>query len=169
VKEYISQQSKLKLQILGVYQILGGLTGIVFNIWGFFTQLPIFGIQIIFPFLFFILFGYSVYCGTKCLKLDEDALSFSIYNQAFQVIGFAMFGFLFRYIAGFHLNINFDFTSSIGVTFDGGFLNFAFFYNQDRNIMKIEINLIAILLIFLIDWFIRILKKEKEISYSLKD
>ncbi|RZL44465.1 MAG: hypothetical protein EOP00_19860 [Pedobacter sp.] len=167
MKEYISQQSKFALQVIGVYQILGGGVGLLMNIYAFFTQFPIFGIQIVFPFIFFILFTYSIFCGNKCLRFAENALTYSLYNQMFQMLGLSLFGFIFKFVAGFAFNIGFDFGNAIKFTFKVGLPGFGFFYNRDPHVMKIDFNLLAIVLVFCIDRLLKTIKRERQIYFSV--
>ncbi|MBP8114150.1 MAG: hypothetical protein KAY50_02275 [Chitinophagaceae bacterium] len=158
----ISSKAKIRYLILGYYQIIGGVIGILLNIYGFFTQLPVFGLVIIIPVIFFILYGFSIYCGTKCLQFGENSLNVSIYNQVFQILGFSMFGAVFSYVAGLHFNINLDLSNSIQANFKAGISNFKLYYNQDPDVIKVNLNLIAIGLIIFIDKLNSTSKKEKE-------
>jgi hypothetical protein len=162
MERIISSKTKIGYQILGYYQIIGGAIGILLTIYGFFTELPIFGLVIVIPFIFFVLYGFSIYCGTKCLKFEEDSLAMSIYNQIFQILGFSLFGVVFSYVAGLHFNISFDMTNSMQLNFDAGVSNFQLYYNQDPDIINVNLNLIAIGVLIFIDKLITTTKKENE-------
>ena len=162
MEKTISSKTKIGYQILGYYQIIGGVIGILLNIYGFFTQLPVFGIVIIIPFVFFILYGFSIYCGAKCLKFEDNSLTISIYNQVFQILGFSIFGIVFNYVAGLNLDIYLDLSNSIQVNFKTGISNFKLYYNHDPHIIKVNLNLIAIGLIIFIEKLISTSKIKKK-------
>lgn len=166
MKAFISSRSKLALQILGAYQIIGGAVGLFMVIYAFFTQLPVFGIPIIFPFIFLLLFSYSIFCGNKCLQLSENALTYSLYNQLFQLLGFCILGFAFKYVSGIAFNIKLDFTNGFDFTLKGNFPGFGIDYKRDPQIMKIDLNIVAIILTFFIDSLMKRVSRERKAYYS---
>ncbi len=162
MEKTIYSKAKIGYQILGYYQIIGGVSGILLNIYGFFTQLPVFGLVIIIPIIFFILYGFSIYCGVQCLKFEKNSLTISIYTQVFQILGISIFGIVFSYVAGLHFNINFDLSNSTLVDYKAGVSNFKLYYNQDPDVIKINFNLIAIGLVVFIDKLKSTNKSEKQ-------
>jgi hypothetical protein len=67
------------LKAISLYQIAGGITGILFVVWIFISN-RIFG-PLIFVGLFSICFyAYSIVCGIKLLKLTKDAFNYTIVN-----------------------------------------------------------------------------------------
>ena len=162
MEKAISSKTKIGYQVLGYYQIIGGVIGILLNIYGFFTQLPVFGLVIIIPIIFFILYGFSIYCGTQCLKFEEASLTICIYNQVLQILGISIFGVVFSYVAGLYFNFNLDLSNSIQADFNAGVSNFKLYYNQDPGVIKVNVNLIAIGLIIFIDKLISTRNSEKQ-------
>ena len=160
MEELISKEIKSALTKLGLYQILGGVVGVLISIWGIYSIPRLTGLTV-FLYLFILLFfAYSIFCGILCLKAQKSALVHSLINQLFQVIGFAMMGFAFKYIAGFYLTIWLDLTDSIKFGFNAGISKFEFNYNNENERLEVEFNLIAFALIYWIDKLISKVKEE---------
>lgn len=118
------------------------------------------GIAIAIYLIFLIFYVYSIISGILCLKTSKHALKLSLINQLLQVIGFALMGFAFKYIAGFYFTIGLDLTESINVTFGIGLSKFDFNFNNEYDRLEIDINVVALLLIFWIDLLMKRLKEE---------
>ena len=80
-----------------------------------------------------------------------NALKLSLINQWMQVIGFAIMGVAFKYIAGFYLSIGLDLRSSIVPMFGIGVSTIELKLNTDAERLGIDVNLVALGLIFWID------------------
>ena len=93
----IDQVPKLKSQIqkIGFYQVIGGITGIIFLLISFFVNGDFSGGNILVHTSMSLLFFYSIFCGILCLSSKENALRHSLINQFIQVVGFAILGFSF--------------------------------------------------------------------------
>ena len=167
MKMLISKETKSHLAKLGLYQMVGGAIGIFMILWAIYKngQLTVFAVLIclfIIPF-----FSYSIYCGTLCIKANKNALRYSLINQIFQVVGFAMMGFAFKYVAGFYFTLGLNLTESINFNLDAGISKFAFNFNRESERLEIDFNLIAFALIYWIDKLIKEAKEDTEIREVL--
>ena len=147
----ISKKTSSKLKTLGLYQIIGGAIGTLLVIWGLINGQQITGFVIL-PYLFIILFfGYSIYCGTLCLQTKPNSLKYSLINQILQVIGFAMFGFAFKYAAGIYFSAGLNLTESFNLTFGAGISKFDFNFNNEKERLEVDFNFVALGLIVFIE------------------
>lgn len=140
-----------KFDFLGIYQILGGLTGIAYFLFFLFTAKEFNGalillIMAILPFLF------SIYCGYMVsIKKNFRALQYSSINQILQIISFSIAGFGYQYVSGLMISIGVDYTNDFLFTMNSSISNFRFNINSDKEVLTLQINLVAVFLVFYID------------------
>lgn len=151
-----------KLTILGYYQLVGGIVGVII------TSLVIINQPIInTSFIALILLGlgfmlYSVYCGFLLIKKDYNkGVNLSIINQALQVIGFSVLGFGFVYSSGFVFAVGLDFTNDLIIDFNFNIPNWAINNKGNKDLTFISINIIAIFILGFIFNAKEILKKKQ--------
>ena len=72
-------------------------------------------------------------------------------NQLFQLFGFAVTGYAFRYIAGIYLIVGVNLLHAIEFSLGYGFLKFDFSLNQHSPDVWVSFNLIAFALVFWIE------------------
>jgi hypothetical protein len=159
MQKLISKETESDLTKLGLYQIIGGAIGILIIFWSIYKSLPLEGLIILIYFFFLLFFSYSVFCGILCLKAKKNALVHSLLNQIFQLFGFAIMGFAFKYVAGFYFTIGLDLTNSIHFDFGIGISKIEFNFNNEKDRLEIDFNLVAIWLIY---WIDKLMKKVKE-------
>lgn len=159
MEKLISKETASDLTKLGLYQIIGGAIGIILTIWGIYNIQLLAGLTVLLYLLFLLFFAYSIYCGMLCMKAKKEALMLSLVNQVFQVIGFAMMGFAFKYIAGLYVTVGLDMTDSINFGFSAGISKFDFNFNNEADRLEVDFNLIAFGLIY---WIDKLMKKVKE-------
>ena len=163
MKNLISKQTELNLLKLGLYQIVGGVAGVLIILWVTY-QNPIFTVPAIVLYVFVLAFYlYSIYCGTLCMRARKHALTHSLINQMLQLIGINFLGFAFYYVAGFYIRVGVDITNSIDFDFDVGISNFSMSLLSEPNRLVIDINLIAMGLIFWTDKLRTKVKEELEL------
>ncbi len=85
-------------------------------------------------------------------------------NQLFQLVGFAVLGIAFKFIAGFYLSIRLDLTHTTAFGFDGGFSTFDFKINNEKEQIEIDINLVALSLIYWIDKLTKKIRDDAAVS-----
>ena len=147
---------------IGWYQIIGGGIGDLFILYSLFSPEQILKLEALLYVFMFLLFGYSIFCGTLCIKHKENALTYSFINQILQLIGFAFLGFAFTYVAGFYISLGFDFSSS-SVKFNFGLSTIDFNFNHEYDRAEIYFNLVALVIISWINKLSRKIKAEKSI------
>ena len=160
----ISKETKADLIKLGLYQIAGGIIGILIIAWGIYKTPLLTGLTGLLYIFILSFFAYSIFCGTLCLKLRKHALRHSLVNQFLQLIGFAIMGFAFRYVAGFYLSIGLDLTETIKFDFGAGISTFTFNINNEAERLEVNLNLIAFGLIFWVDNRLKKVRAETEIK-----
>ena len=167
MKKLISQETGYEITKLGLYQIFGGSIGILVLIWGIFKSNNFSGFIILIYLLVLIFFLYSIFCGTLCLKTEKNALVHSLTNQLIQVIGFAIFGFAFKYFAGLYFTFGINLTESIKSGFGVGISKFNFNFNIEKDRLEIDFNLIALAIIYWIDKLMKKVREEKALRQAL--
>lgn len=150
----------------GWYQILGGCFGIVLML-----ELPF-----IIPFshwLEYILllcslftFGFSVLCGIKVIRGSNNAYNFSYINQCLQILKFSLSGFGFHYVSGISLFAGVRLTNSDYI-FELGTSSWLIEWDSGSSVKEIHFNLIAILLLVVIDSLKKENKKHNDIIESM--
>ena len=159
MEKLISKETESDLTKLGLYQIIGGVVGLLIILLSIFRTPLLTGLTVLVYIFILLFFAYSIFCGTLCLKTKKNALGHSITNQILQVIGFAMLGFAFKYVAGLYLTIGLDLTDSIKFSFGAGISKFDFNFNNEKDRLEVNFNLVAFALIY---WIDKIMKKVKE-------
>ena len=163
MKMLISKETKSHLVKLGFYQIFGGAIGIFIILWAIYNNESLTELTILIYFFILLFFSYSIFSGILCIKTKKNALRHSLINQILQVIGFAMMGFAFKYIAGFYFTVGLNLTESVNVGFGAGISKFDFNFNNEKERLEFDFNLIAFVLIYWIDKLIRKTKEDTEI------
>ncbi len=161
ISKRMTTKTKSDILKIGWYQVFGGCIGVLNILYSFFNPVQFLALNILIYFFMFLFFAYSIFCGILCLKHKANALKHSLINQFLQLIGFAVFGFAFIYVAGFYLSIGLDLSNSIDVKIDFGILKFDFNINRQYDRTEMSFNLVAFALIYWIDRLVRRTKTEK--------
>jgi len=137
-----------RIEYLGYYQIIGGIIGILLMTFNIYDELNSNGFFLFSMSLFYGLCGFSIYSGIllirkKCLK----GLNFSIFIQTMQILSFAIFGYIFNYAIGIYVRLKIELTNDIIVGFDFGFANWNLSRNANLDIIEINFNIVAIILL----------------------
>lgn len=150
---------KTDLKKLGLYQIIGGAIGVLIILYSL-LSLTQFSGEIILVYTFMMMFfAYSIYSGTLCIKNMRNALTHSLINQFLQLLGFAVLGFAFAYVAGLYVSLGLDLSKSIEIKFNFGVSKFDFNINREQERTEIDFNLVAFGIIY---WIDKLMKKVKE-------
>ena len=160
----LSTKTKSNIRTIGWYQIIGGGLGVLILLYSLFTIDQIVGLNILVYGIMFLFFGFSVICGALCLNYDKKALQYSLINQFLQLISLAILGFAFSYAAGIYFALGLDFTKSFELTFNIGVSKFDFNINREHGRIEINLNLVALGLIY---WIDRLIKRSKAEKLSL--
>jgi len=159
MEKIISKEIESDLAKLGFYQIIGGVLGLIVILWNMFETFLMSALGILLYLFILLFFAYSIFCGILCLKANKNALRLSLINQILQVIGFAIMGFGFKYIAGVYFSIGLDLSESIKFGVGAGISSFNFNFNNQTERLELDFNVVAIALIY---WIDKLMKKVKE-------
>lgn len=163
-----NQTIDYRMKILGYYQIIGGLLGVLITIRLLIGQETINGLTLFFILIAGCLYSFSIYCGNLLRKLDLKALVCSKWNQGLQIVEFGLFGIGFRYFSGIYFRFGFNWSEKFIPNIDIGLSSWTLSYlpqNMDVIILYVNIvPLLALLLIFKIERDIKIRKELSEIA-----
>jgi len=146
-----TKNNKSDILKIGWYQIIGGILGVLFILYSLLRPIQVSGYEALIYIVIFLLYGYSIFCGTHCIMYKKNALMHSLINQFLQLIGFAFLGFAFTYVAGFYISIGLDFSNSIEFKLNFGLSTIDFNLNREYDRTEIRLNLIALGLLYWID------------------
>jgi len=156
----ISSEISIRIRALGIYQIAGGVIGLGLTIWYLpnALRLAIPGLLLLYI-MPFVLYSYSIYCGTLLMRSKETGLKHSMINQYLQLVNFSISGYGFQYISGFYVSAGLDLTHSTLFKMNFGVSTWTLQINFDSEMVLININFIALWLILFID---KLMKKVSE-------
>jgi len=151
-----------KLDFLSGYQMVGGIIGLIFMVYSFFS------LDEINPFYFLLLgagtllYVFSFISGLFLFQRRSYGLKSSLINQILQIIGFSFMGYGFEYVAGISFDIFVRYTDGLNISSNVGLSNWHILINNNTGIVEFTINVVAVFLVL----FIIGLKKQynKEIS-----
>jgi hypothetical protein len=106
---FLSKKSAIRLRILGWYQIIGGIYGVLMILW-FATHLDRVYWQLYFIALLLVaLYGFSIYSGYLLFR-DKFifGIKLSVINQCLQIFGLTFVRFTYIYVAGMELFVTVD-------------------------------------------------------------
>jgi hypothetical protein len=168
IPDFISKQRKTRLELLGWYQIVGGIAGVLVTLWILSKTEQITWVIALLFLLAFALYSFSIYCGKLLLGAQYSrGLSLSILNQVPQIVSFAFIGYAYQYNAGAAVELALSYgsgTVSSGLNFgvDFGMMpKWLFSIASDDLSFKLSVNLLAIYLIYFIDKLREALLHEK--------
>jgi hypothetical protein len=146
-----AKDTSSKMKALGIYQIAGGIIGLLLTFWiiAGLTAFP--GLLLIILSVAIGLYSHSIYCGALLLKNKISGLGHSLINQFFQLMNFIVAGFAFQFISGVFLTIGLDLTDSFNFTFNIGISTWQININGDTEPLMVNFNLVALFLILFIE------------------
>lgn len=151
MRPYLPKHIKTKVQILGIYQILGGLYGIYLTLNLMFSLSSLTNLILLIIFIAICLYSYSLLCGILILLKKDNDLKYSLINQYLQLINFTIVGYAFQYVSGVYLFVGINFTDVITFKFTMGISTWYLSFNTVSDEMEVNLNLAALFLIILID------------------
>lgn len=146
------KNTKIKLKVLGYYQIVGGVAGLAITIYLIAQTATITGLILLLYLIALGLYGFSIYCGTQVLKNKNHSLNISLINQYLQLISFVILGYGFKYVSGLLLSVGVDLANSFGMKFNMGIIStWEMNWNTDADKIEFNLNLVALFFIIFID------------------
>lgn len=140
-------EKKNSLNYFGIYQIFGGIIGILILLFLNYTRLNSYEILAII--ISYLLYAFSIFCGYMILKGKlKKGINLSIINNFIQVLGFGALGFAFKFVSGISLSLNLDLREDtiIGLNLDVSNMQINLIGNSES--IFININLIAIFVLY---------------------
>lgn len=142
---------KAKINFLAYYQIVGGAIGIIFLVWLLVSTLPVQGFNILLFLIMAVFFALSICAGWLLVeKRIEAGLTLSKINQILQILGFGFGAYGFKYVAGIMLSLGIDLKDDANFIFNFSISKLEFFINSTKDLAKVEVNLVAIYLVYFI-------------------
>ena len=158
--QQVEKQLRKQITALALYQIVGGILGIVLTLWVMLQGEVVLTQQVLRFSLFAAgLFVFSILCGRLLFRNPPRGLVLSLINQVLQVIYFAFGAYGFQYVAGLRIGFGFDMIGSWTFKFRVALSSFQFDLGTDTGQKFIAINLVALFLIF---WMERLLEQVKK-------
>jgi hypothetical protein len=162
---FISKSSSVRLRVLGWYQIIGGIAGVLVTIW-IVSQLGQVNSWLILVVLFALcLYVFSIYTGRLLLSDNyHRGLKLSIINQALQTLQFAVVGYAFWYASGLMLTVGIKTSEGFTFTFNFGVISsWQISIATSSKEFSLAINLVAIYFLYFTERLQTNIKREKEI------
>jgi hypothetical protein len=126
-----------------VYQIVGGVMGILLTIWLLVTSDPRVDVVLLCV-VFILLYSFSAYSGILLWR-DVEKIWYSIYSQLLQLVSFNLMGIAFTYFSGLAISLGYDFNSGL-LLFYGGLSKWELTVSASDSV-QISINLVSLYLI----------------------
>ncbi|RCW89713.1 hypothetical protein [Winogradskyella arenosi] len=140
-----------RIEYLGYYEIFGGIIGILLVFLGVYDNLNSNGFFIFSLILFLALCGISIYSGILLVRKKYiKGLNFSVFTQAVQIISFVLFGYIFDFAIGAYLRITMEMTNDTIIGIDFSLANWRLSRNANPDLIELNINIIAIVLLLFI-------------------
>jgi len=147
------------LKAIGYFQLAGGVVGFIMLLSSVVGHSQSNQVSLAhFDCSYFFIWA-SIFAGLACIDGNKRALQLSIINQLLQLFGIVLVGFSFSYSSGFHFRIGIDLTQESWLIFRYGFSDIRLLYNIDEDLIMIDLNLVAIAVLFFL-MQLSIIKKE---------
>ena len=147
----IDKRLKKKVNFIEIYQIIGGIIGLLFTSYLLFSsslskyQNLMGYISLVTPFLFF---GFCIYSGIQLNRKNyEHGLKLVFISLLMQLIAFDVFGLFYSAINGIGVKLTLDLTNDIIVGFDFHPSHFLIALNSSDDFI-VKINLVTIVMMF---------------------
>ncbi|MHA6248264.1 hypothetical protein ACXYMU_10035 [Pontibacter sp. CAU 1760] len=155
----MNRKTKNQIQALALYQIIGGLLGIILTGWVLMRgELAVDQPALRISLFAGALYVFSILCGRMLFRNPEKGLKLSLLNQVLQVVYFSFGSYGFQYVAGIRVGVGADMVDGWIVKFRLALSSFHINLGTDLGQKFIGVNLVALLLIFYIE---QILEKVK--------
>ena len=137
-----------KLQALAIYQIIGGLMGLIISIWAVIAFKTFTTIIILLFVIGFGLYIFSLVSGWLLWNQYTAGIRSSLINQYLQIVQFTIAGWAYTYISGCYFSLGVDLTYAYKILIDFGLVSTwqlkAFTQGPE---VQLSFNFVAILLV----------------------
>ena len=164
----IPVKTKKIIKFVAYYQIIGGIIGVLFAIKGLIQMADFSILTVVFILFAVTVFSFSILCGQRLLKGEiQRALKLSTVNQLSQFFSVSILGLSYRYTAGLYLGFGFDFTDGFLLVFNIELAQFIVLFKSTSTEAVLQINLIALILLYIIGKIKKDIQKGLELFNSL--
>jgi len=157
------------LYILGIYQLLGGLWGLLLMGFYLYDSFDHSTISWVFLTLGVVLFSFSSVCGILCIKQERYALPLSRVNQVLQLITISGTNFGCRFVTGVAIFAGLNLEDGFGLSFSFDFTSLSFYVSDEVEDKIVMINLLALYLLFNFNVLIKENKINNEPTLDLEN
>ncbi|SRR5260221_608688 len=161
MKNNLSKRIQSQFNILGIYQIGGGIIGLGLVVWLSSGLRAITLLLVIILLVAIALYSYSIYCGILLLRKNIFGVRLSLVNQFLQLFSLSIFGFTFQYTSGAFFSVGFDLTNSFLFTFNLGISQWQLTINDNKELLIVNFNIVALFLILFIERLRKEIQKEQ--------
>jgi hypothetical protein len=135
-------------KIIGVYQLIGGVLGLI-------LMIPYYRFEntqtVVFSLLPILLFSFSIFAGLKLYQLTPLGKAASIWNQAFQLFSMAIGTFYYSFASGVCFLLTLDLTGDLKIGFRSGASMLSMVFQGTEAHYYFGINLVPILLMIALE------------------
>lgn len=150
-----------RIEYLGYYQIIGGIIGVLFLFFNSYDQFSSNGFFLFSITVFLGLCAFSIYSGTLLIRKKYlKGLNYSIIIQTVQILSFTLLGYIFNFAVGLYARLTIELTNDTFVGLDFGFMNWDLQRNASHDLIEMNFNIVAILLLSVIFKFKSQIKAE---------
>jgi hypothetical protein len=165
--DFISKKSKLRLSLLGWYQIFGSISGLLLTMWLLTQTRQLNSLVVLLFLLAFTLYGFSASCGIFLLgPRYKLGLKLSLLNQVVQIVSFAFIGYSYLYTSGAAINCGIGYSGNgplaAGFNFDFQLMSkWQFSVASSDHSFRLTFNVLAIYMVYFIDKLSGTINSEK--------
>lgn len=110
-----------------------------------------------------LMYLFGIYSGISCFQTKEKCLWYSSVNQYLQLVSFSIVGYGFKYVDGISLNLGFDLTTDFAIRLKMEIFSFWHIdFNSHSDVILVNLNIVALIVILLIDKMKKRMKQEIE-------
>ncbi|MBC8488714.1 MAG: hypothetical protein H8D45_22035 [Bacteroidetes bacterium] len=159
--KYLINRNK---NILGYYQIIGGVLGYLIFIWVLAQIGTITGLMLLILLLVLILYAFSIYCGYSILKDKKYGFDLSSLNFFLQIFIIAIQGVKYEYTSGFSLAAGLDIENNFNFQFKAMISGFNFEIKHNVDNFIIMINIVPFIAFYFINKTEKLIERDKAIE-----
>jgi hypothetical protein len=147
------KRRKKILEIIGLYELMGGSIGLGLILYGTIALNKITILSILLWIVAVTFYSFTIYAGVKLFRYHEKQILLSEIVQYLQIISFGIFGYFLTLSAGITLYLGFDYTQDFKFKFLFDIIpsKTQISYLSDQTTFYFYVNLIPILILIFLD------------------
>lgn len=158
-------KNKRTLEIIGLYEIIGGSVGLGLILYGTIALNKITFISILFWLTVVTFYSLTIYAGVKLFKNHEKEILLSEIIQYLQITSFGIYGYFLTFSAGITFYLGIDYTKDLKFQFLLDIIpcKSEIAYLSDQMTFYFYVNLIPIFILVLLDRIKERIENENQI------